>query len=61
MEQWLAYKAHNLGVGGSNPSPATKGTLQQDLLQWFIYVGLLGKVPELIFEVYQRRNVRALA
>lgn len=26
IEQRLAHQAHNLGVGGSNPSPATNGT-----------------------------------
>ena len=23
VEQWLAHQAHNLGVVGSNPTPAT--------------------------------------
>ena len=53
----VAYKAHNLGVEGSNPSPATKGNLQQYLFQWFIKV----RFPNTFFEVYQRRNVKALA
>ena len=52
VEQWPARQAHNLEVGGSNPSPATKNTKYfhkyLDISNFFVIFVLLSSLISIV-------------